>query len=115
MAMSTHVVSGASATDDASAQVCSASDAEGNCKQDDEVEAACLDKDDKCAAYVEEGACKDNPGYMTHNCAASCKTCDAVLESTKAAEFDALARPCKDDNYQCLEWAGMGECDINPG
>lgn len=111
MAMSTHIVNGANAADDASAQVCSAYDNEGRCAQDNDVETACADKDEKCATYVGEGACATNPGYMTHSCAASCNTCNAVIEAAKGA----VTRPCMDDDYRCLDWAQMGECDNNPG
>jgi hypothetical protein len=78
----------------------------------------CPDKDEKCAAYATSGACEYNRGYMTHNCASSCGTCDSVVEAAEAAEFadgGALAVPCMDDHYQCMEWAGMGECEKNPG
>jgi hypothetical protein len=80
--------------------------------------AACPDKDGGCAAYAASGACESNRGYMTHNCASSCGTCDSVVEAARAAEFaDAgeLAVPCMDDHYRCMEWAGMGECEKNPG
>ena len=80
--------------------------------------ASCPDKDEKCAAYAASGACESNRGYMTHNCASSCGTCDSVVEAAKAAEFadgGELAVPCMDDHYQCMEWAGMGECEKNPG
>lgn len=81
---------------------------------------ACADKDEKCASYASSGACASNPGYMTHNCASSCGTCDMVIHAAKVAEFavdadkDVVARPCTDDEYECVEWAGMGECENNP-
>ncbi|KAL7529512.1 hypothetical protein ACHAXR_003009 [Thalassiosira sp. AJA248-18] len=121
-----------------SAQVCTAADyADGSCTEpkksgndsgddgedwdDDEYEedvqmVECLDKDEKCAEYAELGACEDNPGYMTYHCAVTCNTCDAVVEGHKAAEFieeGIVSSPCMDDDYRCLEWAGMGECDAN--
>ena len=86
--------------------------------EDDEIEVNCIDKDNKCATYATEGACKENPGYMTHYCAVSCDTCDAVVEAAKAAEFiekGVNSKACMDDDYRCLEWSGMGECDANPG
>ncbi|KAL7527106.1 hypothetical protein ACHAXR_001807, partial [Thalassiosira sp. AJA248-18] len=83
------------------ARVCTAADYDsGSCtepkKSGDTVE--CLDRDEKCAEYAQLGGCKDNPGYMTYNCAMTCNACN---------------RPCTDDHYRCLEWAGMGECDAN--
>ena len=83
----------------------------------DDLKINCKDIDDKCTTLKEEGACQDNPGYMTHNCPVSCKTCKAVLEAAKAAEFvdkKEFSKPCMDDDSRCLEWAGMGECDANP-
>ena len=82
---------------------------------------ACADKDEKCASYASSGACASNPGYMTHNCASSCDTCDMVIHAATVAKFaidvdkDVVARPCMDDEYECVEWAGMGECEDNPG
>jgi predicted metal-binding protein len=123
-AMSTHVVNCASAADDSSSaarEVCSTSDADGTatCNRQDDVvvvdgggvrdavvTSSCIDLDPKCPSYEAEGACKSNPGYMTHYCARTCGyACDNGIDATPK---------CKDDNYQCLEWAGMGECDINP-
>ena len=85
MATSTHIVNGINASDDALAQVCLAYDNEGRCTQENDIETACADKDEKCATYVEEGACAANRGYMTHSCAASCNTCNAVIEAAKGA------------------------------
>ena len=80
-----------------------------------------IDEDDKCAIYAAENACADNPGYMTHKCAATCDACDGP-SAEDAVEISAFTSaygggdggPCGDDNYQCSEWAGMGECDANP-
>jgi len=55
---------------------------------------------------------------MKHYCAETCNTCDAIYEAAKAAEFvekGEFNEACKDYDYRCLEWAGMGECDANPG
>ena len=56
-------------------------------------------------------------GFMTYHCPKSCNTCSAVKRAQEAAEFveDGDGKPCMDDHYQCSEWAGMGECDANPG
>eukprot|EP00804_Cyclotella_cryptica_P017815 CCRYP_001224-RC/>CCRYP_001224-RC protein AED:0.17 eAED:0.17 QI:97/1/1/1/1/1/4/304/518 len=77
----------------------------------------CIDDDESCAIYASQGACLDNPGYMTYHCSRSCGTCDAARKAIEAAEFveEGDEIPCMDDHYQCLEWAGMGECDANPG
>ena len=119
-AMSTHLVNCATAADDSSSSargICSTSDADGTAvcnRRDDVVEGAgdvvasssCIDHDPKCPSYEAEGACKSNPGYMAHYCARTCgNACDDGIDETTE---------CADDNYQCLEWAGMGECDVNP-
>ncbi len=86
---------------------------EGN----DEFQFECIDEDENCPTYAESGACTDNPGYMTYHCAVSCNTCQAVMDAQRAAQFVAEgtnSKPCTDDHYSCLEWAGMGECDNNP-
>ena len=93
---------------------------------------ACIDsdEDDKCAYYASnENACVDNPGYMTYKCAATCNACaqgpslennavvSAFVTTTTTSANDGSGGgepPCGDDNYQCSEWAGMGECDANP-
>ncbi len=80
-----------------------------------------IDEDDKCAIYAAENACADNPGYMTYKCAATCNTCagpsaeDAVVSAFATTSANGSGeQQCGDDNYQCSEWAGMGECDANP-
>lgn len=87
-------------------------------EDEDEFSFECTDNDEKCSTYAASGACTDNPGYMTYHCASSCDTCETVKEVQKAAQFvkeGTNSKPCMDDNYECLEWAGMGECDANPG
>ena len=143
IAVSTNAVNGVHAADEtataSSAQVCTAEDyADGSCikpepeaviNDDDEEEEEwdeeaayepyyakkeCTDKDTKCESYAKDGACTDNPAYMTYNCAVTCNTCKAVMNALKAAEFveeGVRSEPCMDDDYRCLEWAGMGECD----
>ncbi|KAL7551990.1 hypothetical protein ACHAWF_015200 [Thalassiosira exigua] len=78
----------------------------------------CRDVDPKCETYASDGACDENPGYMTHKCPAACGTCGAVRDAAKAAEVvrsGAFGEPCADDDFRCLDWATMGECDNNPG
>lgn len=115
-------------------QVCSADNNDGSCAASpDDPEAdvnssaatppTCIDsdEDDKCADYAAENACMDNPGYMTYKCAATCNACAGPsVENTIVSAFvttstnNGSGEQCSDDNYQCLEWAGMGECDANP-
>ena len=114
-------------------QVCSADDGSCASPPDDPKEAdviisaatppACVDsdEDDKCADYAaNENACTDNPGYMTYKCAATCNTCagpsveNAIVSAFATTSANGSGESCSDDNYQCLEWAGMGECDANP-
>ena len=69
-----------------------------------------LDADDRCADYAADGQCADNPGYMSHRCAAMCNACvdgHGVKEDPVVAAFVAPADAgggagCGDDNYQCL-------------
>lgn len=86
--------------------------------EDEEVmQFECIDEDEKCPTYAEAGACTDNPGYMTYHCAVSCNTCQDVLDSQQVSQFvteGTNSKPCMDDHYSCLDWAGMGECDNNP-
>ena len=85
---------------------------------DEELEFECIDEEEKCPAYAESGACTGNAGYMTYHCAVSCNTCQVVMDTQRAAQFvreGTNSKPCMDDHYNCLEWAGMGECDNNPG
>ena len=96
------------------------SDDESSSDDDDDdigLKVTCEDVDEKCVEYAKDGACTDNLGYMKYNCPISCDTCKAVLHAAKAAEFvdkDTFSKPCMDEDYRCMEWAGMGECDNNP-
>lgn len=82
---------------------------------DDEGEAyeygsECVDRDENCKSYAEEGGCQENPGYMTYSCPLTCNTCSVILEAAKAAEFadkETFTKPCMDDDYRCKEWAEM--------
>eukprot|EP00581_Thalassiosira_minuscula_P016868 CAMPEP_0183730882 /NCGR_PEP_ID=MMETSP0737-20130205/33763_1 /TAXON_ID=385413 /ORGANISM="Thalassiosira miniscula, Strain CCMP1093" /LENGTH=517 /DNA_ID=CAMNT_0025963473 /DNA_START=62 /DNA_END=1612 /DNA_ORIENTATION=+ len=74
----------------------------------------CVDEDEHCATYAQDGACADNPAYMTYRCAASCNTCDVLEEAEKKAEL-MNRKPCMDDDLRCLEKAGRGDCEANPG
>ena len=95
------------------------SDDESSSDDDGDVglKVTCQDVDEKCVEYAKDGACTDNVGYMKYNCPISCDTCEAVLHAAKAAEFvdeKTFSKPCMDEDYRCMEWAGMGECDNNP-
>ncbi len=84
-------------------------------KNDDD---ACPDKSEGCTLYAKSGGCVTNPGYMTYNCASTCGTCDVVDDAERGAEFadkdGGNTGPCMDDEYECKEWAGTGECEVNP-
>jgi len=95
------------------------SDDESSSDDEDDIglKVTCEDVDEKCIEYAKDGACTDNLGYMKYNCPISCDTCEAVLHAAKAAEFvdeKTFSKPCMDEDYRCMEWAGMGECDNNP-
>ena len=84
---------------------------------DEDEHPLCQDDDESCTVHASQGACAENPGYMTYHCPRSCNTCEAVQKAAEAAEFvdEGGGGVCKDDHFQCLEWAQMGECDANPG
>lgn len=70
----------------------------------------CTDKHESCATWAEAGDCQGEPaGYVSVYCPKSCNTCDDLAD--KSASNISIQDMCKDDHYQCSEWAGMGECD----
>jgi hypothetical protein len=70
----------------------------------------CTDKHESCPSWAEAGDCQGEPaGYVNVYCPKSCNTCDDLAD--KAASNISIQDMCKDDHYQCSEWAGMGECD----
>ena len=95
-----------------------AADEEDDEEEDDSPQVECIDHDENCATWSSQGDCDTNPGYMTHHCSSSCNTCEVLEAAAKDAEFadeGVNTAPCRDDHYQCLDWAGSGECDANPG
>ena len=63
----------------------------------------CTDRNMYCADWADAGECDENPLYMHHYCALSCKTCSKQVD-------------CQDDNKDCRAWAtaSISECDKNP-
>mmetsp|Transcript_14262 Transcript_14262/g.30238 ORF Transcript_14262/g.30238 Transcript_14262/m.30238 type:complete len:579 (-) Transcript_14262:193-1929(-) len=77
----------------------------------------CADDEPNCSFWASNGDCESLPGYMTHHCAASCNSCDALSAAAWNKEFAEKGTntdPCKDDHHECVTWAGMSECDANP-
>ena len=62
----------------------------------------CIDRNEKCAYWVSNGECTNNPRFMKINCTKSCNFC------TKPGET------CFDLNHFCSEWADKGDCSSNP-
>ena len=67
----------------------------------------CNDYHDSCQTWADEGGCDKSLGYMKYYCPLSCGTCEEI-------EREDGTRRCRDDEYRCVEWAGMGECNENP-
>ena len=57
------------------------------------------DKHQDCGAWAKAGECKNNPGFMKSECAASCSGSNERDTWHNASE--------------CLAWAGSGECESN--
>jgi hypothetical protein len=116
-------------------KTCSAVDADGLCVEEDETtddqannneevhedvqeythkyNFECTDKHENCATWAAAGDCTGEPaGYVSSYCPWSCNTCDYLIAAKE--KYQAGHDICKDDHYQCSEWAGMGECDANP-
>ena len=66
----------------------------------------CNDYHDSCRSWADEGGCEQSYGYMKYHCPLSCGTCGEIERDD--------GTPCRDDEYRCVEWAGMGECNENP-
>ena len=73
----------------------------------------CVDNKRKCASWSEEGECAKNYGFMKYACPYSCDMCDEFESSME--KVDAGEDLCIDKEYECKEWAAMGECAHNPG
>lgn len=99
---------------------CSADKTDAGSKKDDEDEIVheythkfnfeCTDKHESCATWAKAGDCQgEAAGYVNVYCPKSCNSCDDLAD--KSASNISIQDMCKDDHYQCSEWAGMGECD----
>lgn len=60
----------------------------------------CVDSEESCSSWAQEGYCFSNAGYMSIACPRSCDVCDLAT--------------CADNHMRCSEWAGKGECSSNP-
>lgn len=60
----------------------------------------CIDKDDSCQAWAEQGECEKNSKYMYPNCPKACGFC----------------KNCSNQDEKCEEWASRtpSECKKNP-
>jgi len=110
---------GAKATD--GVETCSAEEyASGTCRSSPAAGAGgCIDQNESCPKWAKGGGCESSENYMKYHCTKSCDTCRSVSEEKRTAKLAAKdggsnAAPCRDTHYQCVEWAGMGECDDNP-
>ena len=79
--------------------------------------AGCADRDDSCGAWAESGECETNPVFMNSHCNASCGACgdSSRKKAAPPRHKGSLVGKCRDDNSNCANWAGAGECDSNPG
>lgn len=67
----------------------------------------------KCSKLRKQGECESNPGFMKYACPLECDMCDEFTSSMKKKKR-GIQQPCIDHNFQCLEWANLGECEHNP-
>ncbi|XP_072021870.1 uncharacterized protein [Amphiura filiformis] len=81
---------------------------------------ACVNENDHCDYWARVGECDKNPGYMHKYCQKSCGICNDydTLSQSELIGMRNLrmdCRACVNDNDHCDYWAGIGECDKNPG
>jgi hypothetical protein len=69
----------------------------------------CIDKDNKCLFWAQQGDCVRNPKFMSNTCPQSCEQCFG-----RKWMFPWESESCKDDNENCEFWASTGECFANP-
>eukprot|EP00588_Corethron_pennatum_P016828 CAMPEP_0194310276 /NCGR_PEP_ID=MMETSP0171-20130528/7210_1 /TAXON_ID=218684 /ORGANISM="Corethron pennatum, Strain L29A3" /LENGTH=611 /DNA_ID=CAMNT_0039063817 /DNA_START=131 /DNA_END=1966 /DNA_ORIENTATION=+ len=43
----------------------------------------CIDTDERCQSWANEGECENNPDYMLNNCKKACKTCAVPIPSAE--------------------------------
>ncbi|EED87314.1 predicted protein [Thalassiosira pseudonana CCMP1335] len=88
---------------------------------DDDDGDICSDKHNNCslwASQYDDGkACTTRSAYMSIFCPKSCNTCELAYFAKRMAEYpDVTGHPshlCTDDDFQCAEWAAVGECTKN--
>lgn len=105
--------------------------------------ASCMDDDEKCGFWADEGECASNPDYMLKRCRKSCLACvdseffgikqvvegdeeqetlEVLLQTQGYIRNVVWAKPeyrsvrsiCLNRHKQCAFWAATGECEKNP-
>ena len=80
----------------------------------------CQDSNSNCLTWSQEGECNDNKNYMVEFCPRSCGSCrpiqslqkeETITTTTDESESNTN---CIDSRIECPQWAGGGECFINP-
>jgi len=98
----------------------------------------CLDENEECRKWANQGECSKNPQFMKLRCRQSCKTClplhsglpqtayknpSKILERLyqtqnflhKEVERDVRTLDkCVNKDQDCTHWWSLGECDKNP-
>jgi hypothetical protein len=102
----------------------------------------CLDVEERCPEWADDGECQANPGYMQFHCRKSCQTCldghigvtqIAPESETRSAVADRLVSTarylqslsdddenshlllgCNNNEPNCTYWAVRGDCSSNP-
>ncbi|KAL7535224.1 hypothetical protein ACHAXR_006352, partial [Thalassiosira sp. AJA248-18] len=88
----------------------------------------CKDLDEKCPSWskmkvgpgggVYDNACDVNSAYMSQYCPISCNTCELnYLGYRLSAMLEgglAIIPFCQDNDFNCRQYAKVGECDKNP-
>mmetsp|Transcript_30320 Transcript_30320/g.45095 ORF Transcript_30320/g.45095 Transcript_30320/m.45095 type:complete len:189 (-) Transcript_30320:1658-2224(-) len=82
----------------------SSCDTDGSCLIGANEDDSCVDKDEECSNWADNGDCATNPTFMIAKCPVSCQSCmDGPIED-----------PCENQHADCAAWASMGECKNNP-
>jgi hypothetical protein len=84
----------------------------------------CQDSNDSCPIWAQEGECTNNKYYMIEFCPRSCGVCRPMIKKSSSLQNEedttthrdgSEPNPhCVDDLKECPEWAGKGECFVNP-
>jgi hypothetical protein len=67
-----------------------------------------------CPTLASTGECEKNPAFMKYRCALSCNTCDDFTSAYTTMRESGGMGPCTDNEFECKNWAAMGECGYNP-